>query len=65
MVGRFRGLLRSNSGKDTNGKDVINIPMVIIKEMEWNINDSLKIDIIKSGIDRSLIIAKEEHECTD
>ena len=38
----------------------INLPSVLIKEMNWKINDKLKVDIIKNGLDYTVQIIKED-----
>ena len=37
----------------------IDLPSVLIEKMDWKINDKLKVDIIKSGIDNIIQIVKE------
>ena len=39
---------------------MINIHHNLIKEMEWKVNDNLKVDIIKSGMRRNISISKED-----
>ena len=58
MKGRFRSFLRANAGKNKEGRSMINIPIEIIKELEWDINDFLKIDIIISGIEKTIRIVR-------
>ena len=63
------GLLRKNpeayfTSETYKVKDE-DISTAIIKEMEWSVNDTLKIDIIKNGMDRSLIISKEKDKYTN
>ena len=60
MKGRYRAFLRATSNVNRAGQKQINLPTEVLKEMEWGINDSLKVDIIKSGMHHSISIAKEE-----
>ena len=60
MKGRFRRFLRASVGKDKEGRSMINIPIEIIKELEWDINDFLKIDIVSSGMEKTIRIVKEK-----
>ena len=60
---RTRCFLRSSSNtRGTNGyvEHQINLPPDIWKGMGWELNDTLKVDVIKDGINISLQITKEE-----
>ena len=61
MKGRYRAFLRSTSNVNTTtGQMQIGLPPKVYKQMEWKLDEHLKIDIIKMGINQSLIITKEE-----
>lgn len=61
MKGRYRVFLRSTSNVNTTtGQRQIGLPPKVYKQMGWKLNEHLKIDIIKMGINQSLIITKEE-----
>ena len=60
MKGRYRAFLRATSNVNRTGQKQINLPAEVLKEMEWEINDSLKVDIIKTGMNHSIIITREE-----
>ena len=59
MKGRHRAILRSTTATTMSGANVINLPQQICKELGWGINDLLKLDIIKSGIDISIMLSKD------
>jgi len=42
------------------GNHQINLHKDIMDDMEWKINDTLKLDIIKNGLKESIIISKDE-----
>ena len=42
------------------GNRLINLHKDIMDDMEWKINDTLKLDIIKNGLKESIIISKDE-----
>ena len=60
MKGRYRAFLRNTSNISATGRHMINLPQDIWKEIGWDINDDLKIDVIKSGMNRSISITKEK-----
>jgi len=53
-------ILRSTSATTISGVDVINLPANITKDLEWGLNDLLKLDIIQNGIYRSIMITREK-----
>ena len=58
---RYKCLLRSTTNKDsTTGNHQINLHKDILDDMGWEINDTLKLDIIKNGLKESIIISKEK-----
>ena len=59
MKGRHRAILRSTTATTMSGANVINLPQQICKELGCGINDLLKLDIIKSGIDISIMLSKD------
>ena len=59
-AGRHKAFLRGTSNKSATGRYMINIHNDLMKEMGWKINENLQIDIIKSGMNRSINITKEE-----
>ena len=59
---RHKVFLRSTSNSNTKGRDMINLPERVWKHMEWNINENLIIDVIKHGLEHSIIIKKEMTE---
>jgi hypothetical protein len=59
-AGRHKAFLRGTSNKSATGRYMINIHHDLIKEMEWEANDDLQVDVIKSGMHRSISISKEE-----
>ena len=61
MKGRYRVFLRSTSNVDSKtGQKQIGLPPKVWKQMGWKINENLQIDLIKSGMHRSISISKEE-----
>ena len=61
MKYRYKCLLRSTMNKDSaTGNRLINLHKDIMDDMEWKINDTLKLDIIKNGLKESIIISKDE-----
>tara|TARA_R110002167_G_scaffold22374_5_gene80218 strand:+ start:705 stop:914 length:210 start_codon:yes stop_codon:yes gene_type:complete len=62
MKNRHKVLLRSTEAQTVSGESVINLPQKICKELGWGINDLLKLDVIKSGIDVSILLSKEDDE---
>ena len=60
MKNRYRCFLRSTSNKSATGRYMINLPDEMWKDMGWGINEHLLIDIIKSGMNRSITITAEE-----
>ena len=47
--------------QDEFSKDFyIILPDELLEKMEWNVGDTLKMDIIKLGIDKSLQITRKE-----
>ena len=58
--GRHKAFLRNTSNISATGRHMINLPQDVWKEIGWDINDDLKIDVIKSGMHHSISIAKEE-----
>ena len=60
MKGRHKAFLRNTSNTNTTGRYMINLPEKVWKQMEWKINDNLQIDIIKTGMNHSISIIKEE-----
>ena len=58
---RHRGFLRSTSNVNSiTGQRQISLPPRIWKLMGWKLNDNLQIDIIKTGMNHSYNIMKEE-----
>jgi hypothetical protein len=60
MKGRYKASLRNTSNKSATGRHMINLPKDIWKQMGWKISDNLQIDLIKSGMHRSISISREE-----
>ena len=61
MKRRHRAFLRSTSNvNSTTGQKQIALPPKIWKQMGWKINENLQIDIIKSGMNHSINIMKED-----
>ena len=60
MKNRYRCFLRSTSNKSATGRYMINLPDEIRKEMGWEINEHLIIDVIKNGMNRNITITVEE-----
>ena len=61
MKNRYRGFLRSTSNTNsTTGQKQIALPPKIWKQLGWKLNENLKIDIIKNGIEKNIIISKDE-----
>jgi len=60
IKGRHMAILRSTSATTISGVDVINLPANITKDLEWGLNDLLKLDIIQNGIYRSIMITREK-----
>ena len=67
MKGRHKAFLRSTSL--TTSEDcfppykvryLINLPKDVMKEIGWEINDNLQIDVIKNGMSHSISIIKED-----
>ena len=59
MEGRHKAFLRTTSNKSATGRYMINIHHDLMKEMGWEVDDNLQLDIIKSGMQRSVSITKE------
>jgi len=63
MEGRYKVFLKQaymgKTNKAWSGRYLINLPKEVMEDMEWEVNDNLQIDIIKSGMHRSIIIIKE------
>ena len=58
---RYRVFLRSTSNvNSTTGQKQINLPPKIYQKMGWKLNENLKLDIIKMGMDMKLLITKED-----
>lgn len=63
MKNRFRVFLRSTSNIDSiTGQRQLGLPPKIWKRMGWKLNENLMIDIIKSGMNHSISISKENKE---
>ena len=60
MKGRHRAFLRNTSNVSATGRHMINLPQRVWEEVEWEVNDNLQIDVIKSGMNRNIIITKEK-----
>ena len=45
---------------DTSNGYYITLPDELLKKMEWKVGDIMKLDIIKIGIDKSLLITKKD-----
>ena len=60
MKNRHRVFLRNTAGINESGRQMVSLPQNIWEEMGWEINENLQIDLIKNGMHRSIIIAKEE-----
>ena len=60
MEGRHKAYLRNTSNKSANGRHMINLPHDVWESLGWEINDNLQIDVIKSGMKRSINITKEK-----
>ena len=60
MAERHKAFLRGTTNKSATGRYMINIHQDLMKEMEWEINDNLQVDVIKSGMHRSISISKED-----
>lgn len=58
---RYRVFLRSTSNVNTaTGQMQIALPPKVRQRMGWKINENLKIDIIKVGIEHAIHITKDE-----
>ena len=58
---RHRAFLRSTSNvNSTTGQKQISLPPKIWKQMGWKLNDNLQIDLIKTGMNHSINIMKED-----
>ena len=60
MKGRHKAFLRGTSNKSVTGRYMINMHHDLMKEMGWEINENLQIDMIKSGMHHSINITKEK-----
>ena len=60
MKGRYKVFLRNTGNYNALGRNMIKLPQKIWKEMGWEINDNLQIDVIKIGMNHSINIMKEE-----
>ena len=59
MKGRHKAFVRGTSNKSSTGRYMINLHHELMKEMGWEVNEHLQIDIIKHGMQRSINITKE------
>ena len=61
-IGRFRAMMGRAEGYARQARYAvqINLPTILIKKIDWKINDKLKVDVIKHGIDYSINIVKEK-----
>ena len=60
MEGRYKAFLRNTSNKSATGRHMISLPQDVWEKLGWEINDNLQIDVIKSGMNRSISITKEK-----
>ena len=60
MKGKYKAFLRNVSGTDDSNRHMIKLPQDVWKELGWEINENLRIDIIKVGLSPHISIAKEE-----
>ena len=60
MKGRHKAFLRSTSNINATGRHMVSLPQRVWKEVEWEVNDSLQIDVIKNGMNNNIIITKEK-----
>jgi len=60
MKGRHKAFVRGTSNKSATGRYMINMHHELMKEMGWEVNEHLQIDIIKHGMQRSVNITKEK-----
>ena len=67
MKGRHKAFLRSTSLKTSEDcfppykvRYMVHLPEDVMKEIEWEINDNLQIDVIKNGMSHSISIIKED-----
>ena len=60
MAKRHQAFLRGTANKSATGRYMINIHHDLMEEMEWKVNDNLQVDVIKSGMHRSISISKED-----
>ena len=61
MKGRYSVFLRSTSNvNSTTGQRQVGLPPKIWKQMGWKLNENLQIDVIKTGMNHSINIMKEE-----
>ena len=58
--GRHKAFLRNTSNISATGRHMINLPQDVWKEIGWDINDNLQLDIIKHGMYCSISITKEK-----
>ena len=58
--GRHRAFLRNTSNKSATGRHAINLPHDVWESLGWEVNDNLLIDVIKSGMNRSISITREK-----
>ena len=59
---RRRCFLRGTSNKidlSDGSRHQLNLPHVLIEKMGWKVNDKLKVDVIKNGLEFTLQIIKE------
>jgi len=60
MEGRHKAFLRNTGGYNERGRMMVKLPHSVWKELDWKINENLKIDVIKNGMQRSISITKDE-----
>ena len=59
--GRYKASLRNNSNRAV-GSFMIKLPPEIWNKMEWEINEHLLVDIVKTGIESGIYIRKDEQD---
>jgi len=60
MKGRYKAFLRNTSNKSATGRYMVNLHHDMWEKLGWEINDNLKIDVVKSGMNHSISITKEK-----
>ena len=62
MENRHKAFLRNTGGYNERGRKMVKLPQSVWKEMGWQMDDNLQIDIIKVGLTPYISITKEQKE---